>query len=63
MMKPAHVHPNDPSSPLHWSPVVIQNFMDCLRTNLPAVVLPIPLAGATSPVTIVGRPSRPRRRT
>jgi trimethylamine--corrinoid protein Co-methyltransferase len=52
--KPAHVHPNDPSSPLHWSPVVIQNFMDCLRTNLPAVVLPIPLAGATSPVTIVG---------
>ncbi|MCX5907128.1 MAG: trimethylamine methyltransferase family protein, partial [Deltaproteobacteria bacterium] len=53
-MKPAHVHPNDPSSPLHWSPVVIQNFMDCLRTHLPAVVLPIPLAGATSPVTIVG---------
>jgi len=53
-MKPAHVHPNDPSSPLHWSPVVIQNFMDCLRTNLPAVVLPIPLAGATSPVTMVG---------
>ena len=53
-MKPAHVHPNDPSSPLSWSPVVIQNFMDCLRTNLPAVVLPIPLAGATSPVTIVG---------
>ena len=53
-MKPAHVHPNDPSSPLHWSPVVIQNFMDCLRTNLPAVVLPIPLAGATSPVSMVG---------
>ena len=53
-MKPAHTHPNDPSSPLHWSPVVIQNFMDCLKTNLPAVVLPIPLAGATSPVTIVG---------
>ena len=53
-MKPAHVHPNDPSSPLHWSPVVIQNFMDCLRTNLPAVVLPIPLAGATAPVTMVG---------
>jgi len=52
--KPAHVHPNDPSSPLSWSPVVIQNFMDCLRTSLPAVVLPIPLAGATSPVTIVG---------
>ncbi len=52
--KPAHVHPNDPSSPLHWSPVVIQNFMDCLKTHLPAVVLPIPLAGATSPVTIVG---------
>lgn len=53
-LKPAHVHPNDPSSPLHWSPVVIQNFIDCLRTNLPAVVLPIPLAGATSPVTIAG---------
>jgi len=53
-MKPAHVHPNDPSSPLHWSPVVIQNFIDCLKINLPAVVLPIPLAGATSPVTIVG---------
>ena len=52
--KPAHVHPNDPSSPLSWSPVVIQNFMDCVKTNLPAVVLPIPLAGATAPVTIVG---------
>lgn len=52
--KPAHVHPNDPSSPLHWSPVVIQNFMDCLRVNMPAVVLPIPLAGATAPVTLIG---------
>ncbi len=50
----AHVHPNDPSSPLHWSPVVIQNFIDCMQVGLPPIIVCIPLSGATSPVTLMG---------
>lgn len=50
----AHVHPNDPSSPLHWSPVVIQNFVDCMEVGIPPIIICIPLAGATSPVTMMG---------
>lgn len=50
----AHVHPNDPSSPLHWSQVVIQNYMDCMKVGLPPIIICIPIAGASSPCTLVG---------
>ena len=50
----AHVHPNDPSSPLHWSPVVIQNYIDCMRVNLPPIIICIPIAGASCPATLIG---------
>ena len=50
----AHVHPNDPSSPLHWSQVVIQNFIDCMKVGLPPIIICIPIAGGSSPCTLVG---------
>jgi trimethylamine--corrinoid protein Co-methyltransferase len=50
----AHVHPNDPSSPLHWSQVVIQNFMDCMEVGLPPIIICIPIAGGSSPCSLVG---------
>ena len=50
----AHVHPNDPSSPLLWSPVVIQNYIDCMKVGLPPIIICIPIAGANSPSTLVG---------
>jgi trimethylamine--corrinoid protein Co-methyltransferase len=50
----AHVHPNDPSSPLHWSQVVIQNFIDCMKVGLPPAIICIPIAGGSSPCTLVG---------
>jgi trimethylamine---corrinoid protein Co-methyltransferase len=50
----AHVHPNDPSSPMHWSPVVIQNFIDCMHVGLPPVIICIPIASASSPCSLTG---------
>ncbi|MDZ7695952.1 MAG: trimethylamine methyltransferase family protein [Deltaproteobacteria bacterium] len=50
----AHVHPNDPSSPLHWSQVVIQNFMDCMKVGLPPIIICIPIAGGSTPCSLVG---------
>jgi len=52
--KPCHIFPNDPSSPLSWTPVVIQNYMDCAKLGIPHIVIPIPLSGATCPVTTMG---------
>ncbi len=50
----AHVHPNDPSSPMHWSQVVIQNFMDCMKVGIPPIIICIPIAGGSSPCSLVG---------
>lgn len=50
----AHVHPNDPSSPLQWSSVVIQNYIDCMKVGLPPIIICIPIAGGSSPCTLVG---------
>lgn len=52
--QPAHVHPNDPSSPLHWSQVVIQNFMDCMKVGITPIIICIPIAGGSSPCSLVG---------
>ena len=43
-----------PSPPLLWSEITCQNLMDCARWSLPAVLISMPLAGATAPVTIAG---------
>ncbi|MHA1905869.1 MAG: trimethylamine methyltransferase family protein [Candidatus Thorarchaeota archaeon] len=43
-----------PSSPLIWSEEASQNLMDCANHGIPASIVPAPLIGATSPVTIKG---------
>ena len=41
-----------PSPPLLWSDQTCQNLIDCARKGLPAELISMPLAGATSPVTL-----------
>ncbi len=43
-----------PTSPMTWSDVTCQNLIDCAKTKTPAEIVPAPLMGATSPVTIAG---------
>ncbi len=51
---PSHVIPCNISSPLAWSNVTGQTLIDAARAGLPALLIPIPLAGGTSPVTLAG---------
>jgi trimethylamine--corrinoid protein Co-methyltransferase len=41
-----------PSPPLLWSNLTCQNLIDCARKGVPAELISMPLAGATSPVTL-----------
>ena len=41
-----------PSPPLLWSDLTCQNLIDCARKGIPAELVSMPLAGATSPVTL-----------
>lgn len=43
-----------PVSPLKWSEVASQNLCDCAFNSIPIEVVSMPLAGFSSPVTIVG---------
>lgn len=43
-----------PTSPLQFSPEVTKIMVRAAKYNLPIAVLPCPLAGATSPVTLAG---------
>ena len=43
-----------PLSPLTWGDVATQNLVDCAELNIPAQIVPAPLMGATSPVTLIG---------
>jgi trimethylamine--corrinoid protein Co-methyltransferase len=40
------------SPPLKWSDLTCQALVDCARASIPAEVIPMPLTGATSPVTL-----------
>jgi len=50
--KPTAVFDVCPSPPLLWSDLTCQNLIDCARLGLPAELISMPLAGATSPVTL-----------
>lgn len=50
--KPLAVFDVCPSPPLLWSDLTCQNLIDCARMGIPAELVSMPLAGATSPVTI-----------
>ena len=43
-----------PSPPLNWSEFASQNLADLARAGVPAEIVSMPLAGATSPVTLAG---------
>ncbi|KXH73748.1 MAG: hypothetical protein AM326_10400 [Candidatus Thorarchaeota archaeon SMTZ-45] len=43
-----------PTSPLTWDDVGSQHLMDCSATGIPVTIVPAPLMGATSPITIQG---------
>jgi len=52
--KPIAVFDVCPSPPLLWSDLTCQNLIDCARAGIPAELVSMPLAGATSPVTLLG---------
>ncbi len=52
--KPIAVFDACPSPPLKWSDITCQNLIDCAKTNVPAELISMPMAGATSVVTIAG---------
>ncbi len=43
-----------PTSPLSWGDVACQNLIDCATNSIPAEIIPAPMMGATSPVSIFG---------
>ncbi|MHA2021032.1 MAG: trimethylamine methyltransferase family protein [Candidatus Thorarchaeota archaeon] len=52
--KPRAVFDCCPSSVLIWGDVSAQNLIDCATHGIPAAIVPAPLMGATSPVTLGG---------
>jgi len=52
--KPRAIFDCCPTSPLSWDENASQHLMDCSASKIPAAIVPAPLIGATSPVTIQG---------
>jgi trimethylamine--corrinoid protein Co-methyltransferase len=52
--KPVAVFDVCPSPPLLWSDLGCQNLIDLARSDIPAQLISMPLAGATAPVTLAG---------
>ena len=50
--KPLAVFDVCPSPPLLWSNLTAQNLIDCAIEGIPAELISMPLAGATSPITL-----------
>ena len=52
--KPQAIFDCCPSSPLMWSDTSAQHLIDCTKSSIPAQIVPAPLMGVSSPVTIAG---------
>lgn len=52
--KPLAVFTCCPTTPLKWSDLGAQNVLDCAGSGIPIEVVPMPLAGFTAPVTLMG---------
>ena len=52
--KPRAVFDVCPSPPLNWSEFGALNLVELARAGVPAEIIPMPLAGATAPVTLLG---------
>ncbi len=44
----------NPSAPLMWSSTSAGNLIDCAKNDIPLMIIPIPLSGGTTPVTLAG---------
>ncbi|MHA2025090.1 MAG: trimethylamine methyltransferase family protein [Candidatus Thorarchaeota archaeon] len=52
--KPRAIFDCCPISPMTWGDEASQNLLDCADASIPAAIVPAPLSGATSPITIHG---------
>ena len=52
--RPLAVFSCAPTTPLQWSDVTSENLLDCAAAGIPVEIPTMPLAGFTSPVTVVG---------
>ncbi len=52
--KPLAIFDICPTSPLEWSNTSCQNLLDNARSGIPIQIVSMPMAGATSPVTLAG---------
>jgi len=52
--KPIAVVATNPSSPLGLTEIVAENLVFCSEHKIPAMLIPMPLAGGSSPVTLAG---------
>lgn len=52
--KPLAVFSCAPTTPLQWSDITSQNLLDCAAAGIPVEIPTMPMAGFTSPVTVVG---------
>ena len=52
--KPIGIFDICPTSPLAWSDTSCQNLLDNARSGIPIQIVAMPMAGATSPITLAG---------
>lgn len=52
--KPQAIFDCCPTSPLVWGDIGSQNLIDCAKARIPAQIVPAPLMGVSSPVTLRG---------
>ncbi|CAB1085154.1 hypothetical protein D1AOALGA4SA_12647 [Olavius algarvensis Delta 1 endosymbiont] len=52
--KPRVLMAANPSAPLMWTRTSAGNLVDCAKHNIPLMIIPIPLSGGTTPVTLAG---------
>ncbi len=52
--KPQAIFDCCPTSPLSWNDTGSQNLIDCAKASIPAQIVPAPLMGVSSPITIAG---------
>jgi len=52
--RPGAIFDTCPTAPLTWSSLTVSTLIQCARNGLPVQIVPMPLAGATSPATLHG---------
>ncbi|MBD3179956.1 MAG: hypothetical protein GF417_10360 [Candidatus Latescibacteria bacterium] len=52
--RPMAIFDTCPTAPLTWSALTVNTLLECAGNGLPVQIVPMPLAGATSPATLYG---------